>query len=65
MPPADQCTLTRASCLRAGPIYCSPITARVLRHDFGLRPDCLRVLELDETVTIAGVSCPLWGGCRP
>jgi DNA cross-link repair 1A protein len=39
----------------AGPIYCSPVTARVLRHDFGLRPDCLRVLELDETATIAGV----------
>lgn len=39
----------------AGPIYCSPVTARVLRHDFGLRPDCLRVLEADETVTIAGV----------
>lgn len=42
--------------LPAGPIYCSPVTARVLRHDFGLRPDCLRVLAVDETVTIAGVS---------
>ncbi len=42
--------------LQAGPIYCSPVTARVLRHDFNLRPDCLRVLALDEPVTIAGVS---------
>lgn len=51
-----RCRETSPCSLPAGPIYCSPVTARVLRHDFGLRPDCLRVLEADETVTIAGVS---------
>ncbi|KAL4444185.1 hypothetical protein ABPG75_011922 [Micractinium tetrahymenae] len=43
----------------AGPIYCSPITARILRHDFNIRPNRLRILELDRPVMIGGVEVTL------
>lgn len=43
----------------AGPIYCSPITARILRHDFRIRPDRLRVLDLDSPAAIGGVEVTL------
>lgn len=39
----------------AGPIYCSPITARLLRCDMGIRPDLIRILPLDLPTTICGV----------
>lgn len=39
-----------------GPIYCTPTTARILRHDFpGLRRDLVRELPLDRATTICGV----------
>lgn len=59
------------SAARAGPIYCSPITARILRHDMRIRPDRLRVLDLDCPAVIGGVrgqgvgACMLGSGPRP
>lgn len=41
---------------RAGPIYCSHITARILLHDRRVRPDCLHILPLDQPSIICGVS---------
>ena len=54
-------------CKAAGPLICSPITARVLRHDLNLRQDCLRILEPDCPVLICGVGVlvvvGMVGGC--
>ena len=45
----------------AGPVFCSPITARILRHDMpSLRADCLRILQVGETVNICGVGVGVW-----
>ncbi len=39
----------------AGTIFASPVTAALLVHDFGLRPDVVRVLEIGVRAVVEGV----------
>ncbi|KAI3427032.1 hypothetical protein D9Q98_006974 [Chlorella vulgaris] len=45
--------LTQTFC--GGPIYCTPITARLLRCEMGIRVDLICILPLDQPTTICGV----------
>ncbi|KXZ47402.1 hypothetical protein GPECTOR_35g840 [Gonium pectorale] len=40
---------------RGGIIYCSPVTARLLIHDMGMRPQVVRPLEVGVPVIIESV----------
>ena len=43
----------------AGPIYCSKVTATLVSHICGVRPDFIRPLPMNEPVTVLGERLPL------